>query len=62
MTEGDQDIIDAIFRVRVRNNDPWKRLLEIALRNAPEETRALLREINTNDLTISSLMLELASK
>lgn len=62
MNDGDQDIIDAIFRVRVRNNDPWKKLLEIALRNAPEETRAVLREITTNDLTISSLMLELGHK
>lgn len=58
----DQDIIDSIFRVRVRNNDPWKRLLEIALTHAPAETHAVLREIAANDQTITTLMQELGHR
>lgn len=55
----EQDIIDEIFAVRVRNNIPWKRLMEIALKHAPDEARAALREINENDRTISDLLGEL---
>lgn len=54
-----QQIIDRIFAVRVRNNIPWKRLMEIALRHAPDEARAALREINENDRAISDLLGEL---
>lgn len=53
-------IIDDIFAIRVRNNIPWKRLITIAMKHAPEETKAALREINANDRAISDLMSELA--
>lgn len=56
----EQDTIDSIFAIRVANNVPWKRLMEIALKYAPEETRAVLREINANDLKVSELLGELA--
>lgn len=58
MTE--QETIDQIFWVRVQNNVPWKRLMEIALEHAPEETKAVLREINKNDRKVSDLLAELA--
>lgn len=60
MTE--QQTIDMIFALRVRNNAPWKRLLEIALAHAPLETKAVLREIDQNDKQISRWMSELANK
>jgi hypothetical protein len=56
----DQQRVDAIFKIRVRNNIPWKRLMEIALKHAPDETRAALREINANDRAVSDLLTELA--
>lgn len=52
-------LIDEIFAVRVRNNIPWKRLMEIALKHAPDETREALRQINENDRAISDLLGEL---
>jgi hypothetical protein len=55
----EQDIIDEIFAVRVRNNIPWKRLMEIALKHAPDEAREALRQINENDRAISDLLGEL---
>jgi len=54
-----QHTIDEIFAVRVRNNIPWKRLMEIALKHAPEEAREALRQINENDRAISDLLGEL---
>jgi hypothetical protein len=50
-----QDIIDEIFRIRVINNMPWKRLIEIALKHAPAETRRELAAISENDQRISDL-------
>lgn len=51
----DQQIIDMIFQIRVRNNIPWKKLIEIAFRYAPDETRAALRDIAENDHAIADL-------
>lgn len=59
MVSIEQRILDQIFEARVKNNMPWKRLIEIAMKHAPEETRAALREINANDRSISTLMTEL---
>lgn len=57
---GKQRTISKIGLIRSRNNDLWMKLLEIALETAPEETKAVLREINTNDRDISGLLAELA--
>lgn len=57
---GKQSTIDEIFAIRVANNVPWKRLMEIALKHAPEETKEVLRQINANDRKISDLLGELA--
>lgn len=59
-TRREAALIDEIFSVRVRNNIPWKRLIEIAMKHAPDETKAALRDINANDRAISDLMTELA--
>jgi hypothetical protein len=62
MTETEQSIIDEIFKVRVANNIPWKRLMEIALTHAPDETRAVLRQINDNDSLVAGLMYALVKE
>lgn len=56
MNERDQALIDEIFDVRVINNIPWKRLMEIAFTRAPEEARAALRQVNVNDRRVSELL------
>lgn len=56
----EQETIDLITAVRARNNDLWMRLLAIALEAAPDRTKAVLREINANDRTVSDLLRELA--
>lgn len=55
MTDQEQAIIDAIFITRVQNNNPWKKLIEIAMNHAPRETKEALRQISDNDLHISDL-------
>lgn len=55
-----QEIIDEIFRIRVSNNMPWKRLIEIGLKFAPVETRTALAMISENDQRISDLTRMLA--
>lgn len=56
----DSDTVTRIALVRARNNELWMRVLEIALENAPDETKAVLRLINTNDRAISGLLTELS--
>jgi hypothetical protein len=55
----DDEIIDQIFEIRVGNNIPWKKLMKIALRSAPDETRAVLAEIADNDGNVCRLMAKL---
>ena len=54
--------IDRIREVRSQNNIEWMRILEIALKHAPAETKKVLREINHNDREISDLLGELANE
>jgi hypothetical protein len=56
----EDEIIDTIFTLRIMNNIPWKRLMQIALKHAPDETKEVLRAINANDRAISDLLGELA--
>lgn len=49
-------MIDAMFSIRVRNNVPWQRLMELALKHAPKEAVTALREINLNDRIVSDLL------
>jgi len=49
------DVIDKIEKVRNKNNVNWMDVLRLALKNAPEETIKLMREINKKDKKISNL-------
>jgi len=53
-------IVDDIRYIRTKNNVLWLRLLEIAIESAPDETKKVLREINSNDRTICELLEKLA--
>ncbi len=47
------DWLSYIEEKRATNNALWVGILRLALEHAPEETRALLKKIRTNDLMIS---------
>lgn len=55
MTDQEQALIDAIFVIRVQNNNPWKELIEIAMNHAPEDAKDALRRICDNDAHIAHL-------
>jgi len=55
----DMELVDEIQAVRTRNNVNWMDLLRIALTHAPDEAKAVLRTINSDDRTISELFKEL---
>ncbi|PIV73949.1 MAG: hypothetical protein COW55_10980 [Rhodobacteraceae bacterium CG17_big_fil_post_rev_8_21_14_2_50_65_11] len=52
-------LIDAIEQVRTKNNVNWMNILRVALKADPENTLALVREINTKDNEISELFAKL---
>lgn len=56
----ERETIYAIKNIRERNNVNWMRILEIALKHAPAETKKVLSSIRDNDLAISDLTGELA--
>jgi hypothetical protein len=61
MTERrDEEIINQIAKVRMANNIQWMRVLEIALQHAPDKTKCVLRNINSNDRIITDLLKDLA--
>ena len=49
----------SIKDIRMRNNDLWMKVLEIALKSAPEETKEILRMIKNNDEAVSHFLGEL---
>ena len=46
-------IIDQISKARVKNNQNWMRLLEIAFEFAPEQSKKILKDINNQDRKIN---------
>jgi hypothetical protein len=56
----DNELIDQIQAIRSKNNKCWMDIMRVAMRNAPEETKALLAMIQENDLAISALNGKLA--
>jgi hypothetical protein len=50
------EIVDKIFEIRVSNNIPWRRIMEIAIKHAPDETAAVLAQVLENDREISGWM------
>lgn len=53
-------IIEQIEDIRVCNNSDWMLLLRIALKHAPDETKAVLRRIADRDGEVRRLTLRLA--
>ena len=49
-------IIDKIEKIRSKNNINWMDVLRIALKNAPNETIKLIKDINQKDKKISNLL------
>ena len=49
------NIIDKIEKVRTKNNVNWMDVLRLALKNSPDETIKLMKEINKKDKKISQL-------
>lgn len=53
-------IVRQISDQRAINNLHWMKILEIALKHAPKETKTVLAAINDRDRAISGLLDELA--
>lgn len=47
------DELEIIRNIRLKNNDLWMSILEIALRNAPDKTKVVLAQIRINDALIT---------
>lgn len=50
----EEDLLDHITAIRVRNNDLWMGILSIALQADPVNTKRLMRTISKNDALIAS--------
>lgn len=48
-------IIDAIEKVRTKNNVNWMDVLRLAFKHAPDEARKIVQKINKEDKSISDL-------
>tara|TARA_B100002051_G_C16138376_1_gene347768 strand:+ start:91 stop:282 length:192 start_codon:yes stop_codon:yes gene_type:complete len=55
-------IIRAIYTSRAKNNSYWMKLLDIALKYSPNETKKILKKINSTDKKISFLIKKLTKK
>lgn len=53
------ELISEIEKIRSANNINWMDLLRLAFINAPEETKLLIRKINSDDNKISTLFAKL---
>lgn len=56
----DFDLINQIEDVRRRNNVRWMDIVRVAMRHAPDDTRAILRDIQELDGEVRRLTQELA--
>ena len=54
-----KNTINKIQKIRSKNNNNWMDLLRIAMKHAPNETKKILRKINSQDKKISSLLKKL---
>ena len=52
-------IIDQIEKHRKDNNINWMDILRVAFKNSPDESRKIMKKINTQDKKISLLLKEL---
>jgi len=53
-------IIDEIEKVRSKNNVNWMDVLRLAFKNAPNESKELMKKINKEDDRISELFKKLS--
>lgn len=58
----DSGLLYRIQQIRERNNRHWMDIIRVALREAPDETRALLRQIEQCDGEVRRLTQELAGE
>lgn len=56
----EEDMLDSVTEIRVRNNDLWMGILAIALKADPEHTKELIRAIAKNDAAITMEMTGIA--
>ena len=54
-------IIDEVEKVRTKNNVNWMDVLRLAFRYAPEESKELMKKINSSDDQISDLLKKLTN-
>ncbi len=55
-------LIDEVENVRKRNNVNWMDVLRLAFKHSPEEAKALVKKINTEDNRISVLLRKLSGE
>jgi len=56
----DAELIDAIERIRARNNTHWMNLVRLAFELAPDRARSIMQEIERLDGEVRRLTKELA--
>ena len=55
----DLRLIDEIENIRTKNNVNWMDLLRIGITYAPDETKRIIKKINSDDKRISELFSKL---
>lgn len=60
MVSVDEHELKIIEELRTKNNINWMRIVSIALKHAPEQTREVLKQIRTLDIDISNHTQKLA--
>lgn len=58
--KSEEDMLDSVTQIRVRNNDLWMGILAIALEADPDRTKKLIRAIARNDAAITMEMMGIA--
>ena len=53
--------LEEIRKIRLRNNDLWMLVLDIALKHAPDETKKLLAKIRLHDMMVSQYIGDIIS-
>lgn len=57
----DLEIIDAIEKVRSKNNINWMNILRLAFKYSPSEARKIVAKINKDDKKIGDLLKKLST-
>lgn len=60
MNWDDSRRLDEVKNLRAQNNNLWMEIVYIALREAPEETKRIMRGISEKDSQINEIWLELS--